>query len=65
MVKKNKTVVYKLGQRQDVEGLLCEVRFINAGIGFLFPVMGDPDDWKVMRCLCFAKAYPNGEIKRV
>ena len=60
-----KVLTHKLGDRHDVEGVLCSIRFENCGIGFLFPIIDDPDDTMVARHICYAKIDEYGQITRI
>lgn len=55
------TVEHRMGDRHEVDGVLCEVKFINAGKAWVFPIVDDPDDSMVARHICYGKVNEYGE----
>ncbi len=54
-----------IGDKHDVDGVACVVKIVNVGIGFLFPIVSDPEDHSVINCLCYGKVYADGKAVRL
>jgi hypothetical protein len=59
---KKKFIVYKLGEKFFVEGVLCEVRYINSGTAYLCPTFNDPDNVQIAKHIAYAKMDKNGKV---
>ena len=54
-----------IGDRFAVADVICKVRFVNAGMGILCPVIDDPEDTLVSRHIAYGKVYPNGKVVKL
>lgn len=51
-----------MGDKHWVDGVLCEVKFINAGTAFLCPTFDDDESKLIARHICFAKLSRSGKV---
>lgn len=53
----------QLGIKHVVEGVVCVVRYVNAGKGWLYPLIDDPDDKMVLKCCALGIVDANGRVR--
>lgn len=63
--KKVKRITISLGDRYTVNDVMCKVRFVNAGMGVLCPVIDDPEDTLVSRHIAYGKVYSTGKVVKL
>lgn len=62
---KKPKLLHKLGDKHFIDGIDCEVRFVNAGNAFICPTTDDNDTPLVARHIAYAIIDDQGEIKRL
>lgn len=62
---KAEVIVHEMYDRYVVEDVTCQIRFINAGIGFLFPMKDGEAGTYVREYLAYGKIYPTGVIEKI
>ena len=63
--KKKPAFDVKLGDSYEVDGILCEVRYVNHGDGWLFPLKDGDSGTLVRTFLAYGKIDSTGEIRKL
>lgn len=63
MKKQKKQVKYKIGSIHEFGNIHYEVRYINQGIAFLFPL--DDYEGKMYHCCAELKLYSDGTLSKI